>query len=117
MKLIDIDTFLFGAYVTILAFEKRCPDTGAVDLDFEEIRLIEIAHPDEALRFAQAYELLLDIDASHPAYAKDWADLNSEEVELVQSTDGRILEAMASLLEDDPDDLVIDAALDAVCDQ
>lgn len=117
MKLIDIDTFLFGAYVTILAFEKRCPDTGAVDLDFEEIRLIEIANPDEALRFVQAYELLLDIDASDAVYAKTWQELDSDEVELVEATDARILEAMATLLEDDPDELVIDAALDAVCDQ
>ena len=50
MKTIDIDTFLFGAYVTIIAFEEGCSETGATDLDLGEIRVQSVEDADKALR-------------------------------------------------------------------
>lgn len=117
MKTIDIDTFLFGAYVTIIAFEEGCSETGATDLDLGQIRVQYVEDADKALRFVQSYELLPDIDASLPVYAKDWTELTEEEAALVTETDERILDAMELLMEEDPDDLVIDAALEAVCNR
>ena len=50
-------------------------------------------------------------------YAKDWTELTEEEAALVTETDERILDAIELLMEEDPDDLVVDAALEAVCNR